>query len=440
MADSYLLHFSDGTEWGPVNRTTLEEWHRQGRIPRDALVWPDGAPEWLPIDAVLSRSMVAPGPQPLPAPEPEAPAGQQDESTKTRPPRTRRRAASRAGPAARVSSRHARALLLVTGGVALVLVLLGALLALLRPALARRQAVAAIERYALADRRVGGGDLGFVIDLPTGWVALRDDNPYEVSRGARLRLAHPVLGAFGAVRVAARPELMGDLDRWIDEILQGRLAARPSQREEGRADVQLGRGQGRLVRTSWQEDLERREGATAVWRDGYQYYSLEAWAPASAGPSFLTAFEELLRGVTPSGAVSARIDEAAESLAVEVPELSREGLRLLIGERLSRGDSLDGVPLDALREVGRGLPGLSPAEAEEMRQIYGKVWAPVPEEERLRLARIRDLIRAERPVPTAEARELRDAIKTGVLALPAEQRERLQELSGRALEKSLVLR
>jgi hypothetical protein len=440
MADSYLLHFSDGTEWGPVDRATLEEWHRQGRIPRDALVWPDGAPEWLPIDAVLSRPVAAPGSRPAPAPDPEASASGSDESTKTRPPEPRRRGAARAGRGARLSSRHARALLLVAGGVVLVLVLLGALLALLRPALARRQAVAAIERYALADRRVGGGDLGFVIDLPTGWVALRDDNPYEVSRGARLRLAQPALGAFGSVRVEARPELMGNLDRWIDEILQGRLAARPSQREEGRADVQLGRGQGRLVRTSWQEDLERREGATAVWRDGYEYYSLEAWAPASTGKSFLTAFEELLRGVTPSGAVSARIDEAADRLAVEVPELSREGLRLLIGGRLSRGESLENVPLDAIRDVGRGLPGLAPAEAEEMGQIYAKVWAPVPDEERLRLARIRDLIRAERPVPPAEARELREAIKTGVLALPAEDRERLQQLSGLALEKSLVLR
>lgn len=440
MADSYLLHFADGTEWGPVNRATLEEWHRQGRIPRDALIWPDGAPEWLPVDAVLSRPVVAPAAQPRPASAPEASASGQDESTKTRPPEPRRRAKGRAKRGARLSPRHVRALLLVAGGVVLVLVLLGALLALLRPALARRQAVAAIERYALADRRVGGGELGFVIDLPTEWVALRDDNPYEVSRGARLRLAEPVLGAFGSVRVEVRPELMGNLDRWIDEILQGRLAARPSQHEEGRADVQLGRGQGRLVRTSWDEDLERREGATAVWRDGYEYYSLEAWAPASAGKAFFTAFEELLRGVTPSGAISARIDEAADRLAVEVPELSREGLRLLIGERLSRGEGLENVPLDAIREVGRGLPGLTPAEAEEMGQIYAKVWAPVPDEERLRLARIRDLIRAERPVPSAQARELRDAIKTGVLALPAEDRERLQKLSDRALEKSLVLR
>ena len=34
---------------------------------------------------------------------------------------------------------------------------------------------------------------------------------------------------------------------------------------------------------------------------------------------------------------------------------------------------------------------------------------------------------------------LRTAVKTGVLALPEEQRARLQELSGRAVRQSLLL-
>ena len=44
------------------------------------------------------------------------------------------------------------------------------------------------------------------------------------------------------------------------------------------------------------------------------------------------------------------------------------------------------------------------------------------------------------PVPAAEVRALREVVKAGVVALPPEQRERLQELSGRAVERSLVLR
>jgi len=82
--------------------------------------------------------------------------------------------------------------------------------------------------------------------------------------------------------------------------------------------------------------------------------------------------------VEPSGRLAARVDEAAERLAVEVPELPADSLRLLIGKHMAEGEGLDGVPIEALRGVSRGIAALGPAEAEEMRAIYEKVWAPVP--------------------------------------------------------------
>jgi hypothetical protein len=539
MADQYHLHFSDGSEYGPVNRATLDEWYRQGRIPPNALVWPDGAPEWVPIEDVFSearprvgeaprsptesgegpledllptRELPGPGPdawqslppaeddlptrdlrRPLPpvqkrpsspepprsVPEPAAgpapdslegvegveglaeglegpqssgspdspdsppspedlPPGQEDEGpgSDTQPPDSSRppQDPQRSGLSGRT-----RTLLLLGGGVVLVVVLLASLVAVLRPTLARRRAIAAVERYALADRRVGDQNLGFVIDLPPGWVALREDNPFVITRGARLRVAHPALGAFGAVRAEAHPELMGDLDRHVDAVLQEQRPGQPSLQEQGRSDIQLGRGRGRLVRTSWEEGVESIQGVTAAWVDGYEYYWLQAWAPASVGEEFVSAFEDLMRAVAPSGALASQVEEAAERLVVEVPELSPEALRLLIGERMSEGESLEGVPVDALRRVSRGLDALSAAEAEEMGQIYGHVWAPVPEAERRRLARVLERVKADRPVAAADVRALRDVVKAGVVALPPEQRARLQELSGRALEKSLVL-
>jgi hypothetical protein len=446
MTEQYLLHFPDGTEYGPIDRHTLEEWHREGRIPTDALVWPDGAPDWLSVEQVLSS-----GPSPV-ATADEAVDGdtagagdsgepaetEDDEGPETLPP-----AASPPMPAlsrgSGMSSRT-RALILLTGGVLIVVVLLGALVAVLRPALARRSAIAAIERQALPDRRLADPSLGFVIDLPPGWVALRDDNPYVVTRGARLRLAHPTLGVFAAVQAAVHPELMGDLDRQLDAVLQARRPTEPSLQERGRSDIQLGRGQGRMVRTRWEDGTEVLQGATVAWRDGYEYYWLRAWAPVEVGGDFAAAFEELARAITPSGAVAARVEEAAERLEMEVPELSPQALRLFIGERMSEEQSLERVPIDALREVSRGLEALSPAEAREMGEIYGKIWAPVKEAERRRLAAVLERIKAGQPVAAADARALREVVKTGVVELPPEDRERLQALSGRALEKALLLR
>ena len=443
MADEYTLRFPDGKQYGPIDRSTLEAWQKQGRIPEGALVWPDGAPEWLQVGEILSPARPTPEAAAAAAADATAeaarsaadesspPDGKADPDTQPHSPPGLRRGAGLSG--------RARILLLLSGGIILVVALLAGLLSLLRPTLDRRSAIAAIERHALADRRIGDARMGFVVDLPPGWVALGEDNPYVVTRGARLFVSNPTLEAFGAAQASTRPDFMGDLDRHIDLLLQERLPTQPSQREVDRSDVQLGRGRGRLVRTAWEDGLDPFQGATAVWRDGYDYYWLEAWAPEAAGEEFLQAFKELVGGIAPSGAITARVDEAADRLAVEVPELPREALRLLIGERMSRGEDLGQVPIDALRAVSRGLDGLSTDEAREMGMIYDQIWAPVPEVQRRRLAQVLGLVKAGRPVPIAEVRALRDVVKAGVVALPPDWRARLQHLSGRAVEKSLIL-
>jgi hypothetical protein len=106
---------------------------------------------------------------------------------------------------------------------------------------------------------------------------------------------------------------------------------------------------------------------------------------------------------------------------------------------MSEGRGLEDVPSAALRMVSRGLDALGAAEADEMRGIYQQVWAPVPETERVRLAGLLNEIKAGRPVRDEDVVALRAAVKTGVLALPEDQRVRLQELSGRAVRKSLIL-
>jgi hypothetical protein len=234
--------------------------------------------------------------------------------------------------------------------------------------------------------------------------------------------------------------MIDDVDAHLVELLTQRLARVPSQREVARGELQLGRGRGRMVRTTWEEDLAPMQGATVAWADGYNLFSLEAWTGGAEGEDFAAELAALCKVITPSGAIAARIEEAVERLAVEVPELSRDALRLLIAERMSQERGLEDVPQDALRAVSRGLDVLATSEANEMRAIYQQIWAPVPEEERVRLARLLAEVKAGRPVAPEDAQALRDAVRTGVHALPEADRARLQELSGRAVRKSLLLR
>jgi hypothetical protein len=332
-----------------------------------------------------------------------------------------------------------RRLLLAGSGIALVAVLVLGMLALLRPLLAKRRAIAEVRQYALADRRVEDPATGLSAELPPGWLALRNENPYVVRPGARMWLAQPTKGVYGAVSVAVRPAMIDDVDAHLVELLTQRLARVPSQREVARGELQLGRGRGRMVRTTWEEDLAPMQGATVAWADGYNLFSLEAWAAASVGDGFATELEELCKRLTPSGQLAARVDEAVERLAVDVPELSKDALRLLVAGKMSQNLDLTGVPQDALRAVSRGLDALDAAEASEMRASYQKIWEPVPEAERVRLAALLAEVKAGRPILPADAQALRDAVRAGVHALPEPERARLQELSGRAVRKSLLL-
>jgi hypothetical protein len=455
MSNQYLLHLPDGTEYGPVDRATFEAWSREGRLPPETLVWPEGAPEWLPLQKALALPAPAPSAaKPAATPSPVAGAARpasarpasapppEDDHPETLPSmrtpafdgkRPRDRAAAAALRAAW------RPLAMTAVGVLVVFAILAGLWALLRPYVAKRRAIAEVRRHALADRRVEDPETGLVVELPAGWMALRPDSPFVVRPGARVRLAQPAASVFGAVSVAVRPRQMDDLDGHLDELLQERLPRLPSQKEGGRSDVQLGKGRGRLVRTMWEDGLVPMQGATVAWADGYDLFSLDAWAPAAAGDAFAAEVDALCRGIAPKGQVAARIDEAVERLVVEVPELSREALRLLVAERLSEGRGLEDVPSAALRAVSRGLDALGAAEAAEMRGIYQLVWGPVPEAERVRLASLLSEIKAGRPVGGEDVLALRAAVKAGVLALPEEQRTRLQELSGRAVRQSLLL-
>jgi hypothetical protein len=261
--NQYLLHLPDVTEYGPVDRATLETWSREGRLPAQTLVWPEGAPEWMPVGEALAVSAVSPAlatvsvasptgapatvsvaaatvsmapaavasPPPAPASaraarpaRPAAPAPAADDRPDTRPSMRMpafdgKVPASSAGESSRSLVEvlaGSRNLLLGLVGIAVVVGLLAGLWAVLRPQIAKRRAIAAVQRHALADRRVEEPQAGLVVELPAGWVALREDNPFVSRPGARLRLAQPAAGTFGTVAVAVRPRQMDDLDAHLD--------------------------------------------------------------------------------------------------------------------------------------------------------------------------------------------------------------------------------
>jgi GYF domain 2 len=463
----YTLHLPDGTEYGPVDLATLQAWRHEGRIPHDALVWREGTPDWVSAEALLgdADAITVPVSVPVPlaaraeasaaspvaaaaparpsarpsalvsAPVAVAPAGAEAPSSAER--RARPRPAVRPDEDTAPPSALPRVILLTVVGLVVVGSILAGAVALMLPVLQKRRAMAEIQRYALADRTLGDAATGLAIELPQGWVALRPDNPLVTDANARLELAQPALGAVAGVLSESLPRFTGPLDAYADRILAQRRLLQPSLKEAGRSDLRFAKGQARVVKTSNGEGQQAETGALAVFQDGWIYFTLQATAPTAAGEKLLPELQSLGQGIRVPSERGERVQEALDRTVREVPELSRGAVEELVRERLSKGEGTDDLSAAALRVVSQGLYTLRSAETQELGEIYAQVYGPIPEAERVRLARYVQQVRAGIPVAGDEAQAARQLLRQGIDSLPEEARARLQALNDKAFRAGL---
>ena len=464
MTGPFTVRLPDGTEYGPVDLATLVAWRREGRLVEGTLIWPDGSPEWLPVSTVLPEGTTALGATPAKARPPGAtpaksrPPGATTPRASTPPhaataqpsttpsaataPRPARQAAVRPAPlrspkSEAVSSKLPRALLLVAAGLLLVAVLLAALFAALSPWIAKRRAMAEIQAQALPDRRFADHVLGVILDVPQGWLILRPDTRLVPPSDAKLILVQPSIPAFATLRMEPRPRLVAAEDAYLDGLVESWRVYRPKLKVLERGTERLAKGQARLLRASWEEGGEPTLGSTLAFHDGWNYFSLQAWAPAAGAEAFASEFQALARAISPTGDLEARVEEATRQVELEAPELSKNAVRLLVQARMSVGAPTEDLPETSVRVVTRGLNALSIAETEEVGLLYAQVWGPLPEAERKRLGRYLNEVKAGRPVPPEESQPLRQLVKAGVLSLPEGAQVRLRALNEKAIVAGL---
>ncbi|MFI5008444.1 MAG: hypothetical protein ACHQKZ_13440, partial [Solirubrobacterales bacterium] len=327
--------------------------------------------------------------------------------------------------------------LLVAAGLLLVAVLLAALFAALSPWIAKRRAMAEIQAQALPDRRFTDHELGVILDVPQGWLILRPDTRLVPPSDAKLILVQPSIPAFATLRMEPRPRLVAAEDAYLDGLVESWNVYRPKLKVLERGTERLAKGQARLLRASWEEGGEPTLGSTLVFHDGWNYFSLQAWAPEAGAEAFASEFQALARAISPTGDLEARVEEAVRQVEVEAPELSKNAVRLLVQARMSVGAPTADLPETSVRVVTRGLNALSIAETEEVGLLYAQVWGPLPEAERRRLGRYLAEVKAGRPVPVEESQPLRQLVKAGVLSLPEGAQVRLRALNEKAIVAGL---
>jgi len=211
----------------------------------------------------------------------------------------------------------------------------------------------------------------------------------------------------------------------------------PSLKELGRSDLRFAKGQARLVRTSSGEGPQAETGALAVFQDGWIYFTLQFSCPAANGEALMAEIQSLAKGLRAPLDRSARVQAALERTVSEVPELSKGALEELVRERLSKGEGTDDLAAAALRVVSQGLYTLSSAETQELSEVYSQVYGPIPEDDRVRLARYVQQVRQSVPIPAEEAQAARALLRQGIGSLTDQARARLQALNDKAFRAGL---
>jgi hypothetical protein len=434
MSVSYTVKLPDGNEYGPVDLGTLRSWHEEGRIGPDTWVWPEGSPEWLTLmDVLAGAGQDGPGEEtPLRFKEepgqPTAAAAAPRATASKRP---------RPKSAPEPPKRRLAPIFIAIGAV--VVIAVAASMVVLVPRLEKQRTSTQMNADAAGETRFRDESVGVSVELPAGWLLLRPESKLFMAPQARARFAHPAVGAYAALTVENVPPGVLHLDAYIDRVVELRRALISDYRDLGRAEATVGGKPARRLQASWVEDRVLQKATVVAAQDAWAYVSLTAWAPAKGGEPAQQALGALAASLQLSGTLGARVTEAAEALAPELPELSRASLELILRDRLGSGGTPDEVADVAVRAASQGLAALTPDEAAELKQVYAQVYDPMAEADRQRLAAWQREVRAGRKVISDEALAARIMLRDALAALPEEARLRLQALNEKAIAAAYAL-
>lgn len=294
-----------------------------------------------------------------------------------------------------------------------------------------------VREWASTDSRFADETRGVALQVPPGWVVLKKGNPLVPAPSeSSVTLAQPRAGAFAYFFSESSPRGVASLDDYLGRVFANRRTVIPSLREVGRSDVTVGTLQGRKAAATWESAGSFRD-TTVVWRDGWVYFTLVTWLPEAAPTRFVEAQDALLAGFRMVGAMAGRLEQAVQTVTLEVPQLTAPAAEILMGQSAAQVLEPDQAFRRSLEAMTRALPAWSPAETQEMSQLIAATYASLPAKERGRLAAYIDKVRAGESTSPQDDREMAGVMKGAILRLSPPRRERLQALYEKAVRSTL---
>lgn len=291
-----------------------------------------------------------------------------------------------------------------------------------------------VREWATPDRRFSDDALGVSVELPPGWLILKKGNPLVAAPPeARLVLAEPRAGAFAYFVSDSPARGLASLDEYLSRFLQSRRKLQPSLRELSRSDASVGRMSGRKASASWEAGGTRYRDVSVVWRDGWVYFALAAWAPEASAARATRPMEALEAGFSTNGVLAARLQQAIDKVTQEIPQLTAPAAELLMGQSEARVLEPDQAFRRSFEALSRAQPGWGGAESGQMTQLFAALYASLSGKDRTRLAAYFDKVRGRQLTTPEEDREASLLMKGAVLHLSGARRLQLQALYEKAV-------
>jgi hypothetical protein len=293
-----------------------------------------------------------------------------------------------------------------------------------------------VRSWAAAESRFEDPTLGVTIDPPPGWIVLKKDCPLvKLPPDARVAFAQPRLEGFAFLQAESSPPGIASLDQYLNRFVNTRTKTTPSLKEESRGDVVVGQLSGKKSMATWNEVGVPQHDTSVVWRDGWVYFGLAAWAPAegAARPQML---DRLAEGVRTQGVFAARLQSAVQVVTRDVPQLTAPAAEMLMAQSEAKVLEPDQAFRRSLDALSRAIPTFSKAETADLSQITSATYGALPWKDRGRLAAYVDRVRNRESTTPGEDKEMGQLMKSAVLQLPPMRRLRLQALYEKAIRGS----
>jgi hypothetical protein len=293
--------------------------------------------------------------------------------------------------------------------------------------------------WAAPERRYADEGLGVALELPPGWVALRQEQTIvSLPEEARVAFGNSRREGLGFLVIESAPKGVISLDHYLEHVLRERRKAHSTFEETARGEVSFSAVVGRKVSSTWEEDGRRFVEVATVARDGWTYVALAAWMPSGTAVAAGRELEAVPARLSLSGVLAERLQDAVKTATREVPYLTATAAEMVMGQSAALALDPEVTFRRAYRFASAGTRSLDRSEFAELGQLNAAVYSSLSRGDRERLAAYFDRVRADVPGSPQEDRDMLRVMTNGVRKLSPPQLSRLQQIYEKAIRVAIL--